>query len=452
LAQIYLDSLDDKRTPKAIRSGLKDFQKQSQGSGEDKKVQVLAHAYDQAMERINGQKSGLRELAKQVLSWITCAKRPLTTSELQHALAVEVGEPELDKDNILHIEDVVSVCAGLVTVDEGSGIIRLVHYTTQEYFKRTQKRWFPDVETDITKICVTYLSFNIFDSGFCQTDKEFEERLRSNQLYDYAAHNWGHHAREASTDMRLSIQHFLENTQKVTSCTQATMASRSSGSGYSQRVPKKFVSVHLAAYFGLMEAVAALLENGHDPDVKDSFGQTPLCWAAREGHEAVVQQLLARNCVNINAIAQYGWTPLSLAMVRGHEALVKQLLLRGDVTIIPNTRCPGNLLQDFLHSWERKQSRRKSRDLSHSAAVAVLGNGVAVSYVSNHDMGFMSGESFVSQDDGVSPWWLSTNNLSIEIARSIAAIDPYCRLYFAKVCIDKDVAVTTLVKVRHDPR
>jgi hypothetical protein len=103
-----------------------------------------------------------------------------------------------------------------------------------------------------------------------------------------------------------SIQQFLENTQKVTSCIHATVASKSSGSGYSQRVPKKFVAVHLVAYFGLVEAVAALLENGHDPDVKDSFGQTPLYWAAQEGHEAVVQQLLARNCVNINTIAQYG--------------------------------------------------------------------------------------------------------------------------------------------------
>ena len=37
------------------------------------------------------------ELAKQVLSWITCAKRPLTTSELQHALAVELGDLNLTK-------------------------------------------------------------------------------------------------------------------------------------------------------------------------------------------------------------------------------------------------------------------------------------------------------------------------------------------------------------------
>jgi hypothetical protein len=32
----------------------------------------------------------------------------------------------------------VSVCAGLVTIDEESNIIRLVHHTTQEYFERSQ--------------------------------------------------------------------------------------------------------------------------------------------------------------------------------------------------------------------------------------------------------------------------------------------------------------------------
>jgi hypothetical protein len=61
---------------------------------------------------------------------------------------VEAGESELDEDNLPQIEDMVSVCAGLVTVDEESGIIRLVHYTTQEYFQRTQKIWFPDAENN----------------------------------------------------------------------------------------------------------------------------------------------------------------------------------------------------------------------------------------------------------------------------------------------------------------
>jgi len=160
---------------------------------------MLAEAYRQTMERIRGQEAGFRQLAENVLLWITCAKRLLATSELQHALAVEVSEPKVDEENLPQIEDMVSVCAGLVTVDKESGIIRLVHYTMQEYFKQTRERWFPNAEADITKVCVTYLSFHAFESGFCQTDVEFEERLKLNQLYDYVAHNWGNHAREALT-------------------------------------------------------------------------------------------------------------------------------------------------------------------------------------------------------------------------------------------------------------
>jgi hypothetical protein len=126
------------------------------------------------MDRIEGQLEDQEELAKQVLSWITCGKRPLTTLELQYALAIEVGDSELDKDNLPQVEDILSVCAGLVTVDEESSIIRLVHYTTQEYFDRTRTKWFPNAEANITTICVTYLSFDEFKSGICQNDEEFE--------------------------------------------------------------------------------------------------------------------------------------------------------------------------------------------------------------------------------------------------------------------------------------
>jgi hypothetical protein len=90
------------------------------------------------MERINGQKSGFKLLANKVLSWITCAKKPLTTTELQQAIAVGDGDSEVDEDNIPEVESMVSVCAGLVTIDEESNIIRLAHYTTQQYFEQTQ--------------------------------------------------------------------------------------------------------------------------------------------------------------------------------------------------------------------------------------------------------------------------------------------------------------------------
>ncbi|KFY31800.1 hypothetical protein V493_00783, partial [Pseudogymnoascus sp. VKM F-4281 (FW-2241)] len=248
LAQLHFDSLKGKKSPKAIRTALKEL-----STGND----AYDAAYNDAMERIEGQLAGEKELSKQVLSWITCAKRPLTTSELEHALAVELGELQFDEENLSPIEDMVSVCAGLVTVDEESAIIRLVHYTTQEYFERTQKRWFPQAETDIATICVTYLSFNVFETGFCQNDEEFEERLQTNPLYDYASHNWGHHARNASTLIQEVII-FLEKKAQVEASSQALLV-QNSYSEYSQRYPRRMTGLHLAAYFGQLWPDAAVL-------------------------------------------------------------------------------------------------------------------------------------------------------------------------------------------------
>lgn len=283
------------------------------------------HAYKDAMERIKGQASDQEELAKQVLSWITCAKRLLTTSELQHALAVEVGDSELDKENFPQVEDMVSVCAGLVTVDDESGIIRLVHYTTQEFFQRTQKRWFPNAEVDITTICVTYLSFTVFETAFCQTDEEFEQRLWSNPLYVYAAQNWGHHARASSTSGR-GVVEFLEKQAQVEASSQALLAIKewSGHSKYSQQFPKQMTGLHLTAYFGV-ENAARLLIDSNSSDLKDGYDRTPLSWAAGNGHEIVIR-LLLENGADIDSQDNDGQTPLSWAARNVHEAAVRLLL------------------------------------------------------------------------------------------------------------------------------
>ncbi|EON63613.1 hypothetical protein W97_02841 [Coniosporium apollinis CBS 100218] len=130
LARLYVDSLLNKRTKTKVQSTLAML---------DKSSKALDEAYNEAIKRIDGQLPNDRALAKSVLSWITYTQRPLTTGELHHALAVEVGEEELDPDNILNVEDIISVCASLITVDKESNIIRLVHYTTQEYFERIRE-------------------------------------------------------------------------------------------------------------------------------------------------------------------------------------------------------------------------------------------------------------------------------------------------------------------------
>ena len=286
-------------------------------------------AYEEAMKRIEGHDAYSEELAKQVLSWITCSKRPLSTSELQCALAVEVGEVKLDNDNLLKIEDMVLACAGLVTIDEESNIIRLVHYTAQEYFERTQSQWFPNVQANITTICVSYLLFDEFESGICQNDDEFEQRLELNKLYDYAAHNWGYHAREALTSCEGVIE-FLQRQAQVEASSQALMAVKSwSGHGrYSQQIPKQMAGIHLAAHFGVKVVTWQLLEQGADVNAAAQNGETPLYWALSNGH-LEVSRLLLDNGADVETVARDGGTLLHLASRRGHPDFVRLLLENG---------------------------------------------------------------------------------------------------------------------------
>ncbi|RSL80077.1 hypothetical protein CEP51_006860 [Fusarium floridanum] len=344
LAQIFLDSLDDKLTPKSIRNGLKDFRKQSQRPGEDAKSQALDYAYQQAMERINNQKPGLREIALQVLAWITCAKRPLTQLELQYALAVELDTLQLDEENLPDIQGTVSACCGLVTIDNESNIIRLVHYTTQEYFERTQAKWFPNAEAEITMVCLTYLSFKAFEAGSCRLIEELMERLRSNPLYDYAAQHWGHHARRASA-VTEEIFEFLESNWKVEAAGQALLCSerdRPGSRAVGQADPGDATGLHLAAYFDLEVVMKSLLERGSiDPNSAASFkfweDMTPLSYAAQMGHEAIVKLLLEKDNVDPDAknaaYRNFGRTPLSYAAENGHESIVELLINTGRVVV-----------------------------------------------------------------------------------------------------------------------
>ena len=290
----------------------------------------LDEIYKQAKRRIESQGEKYKRLAKKVLSWVVYTQRPLSIAELQHAVAIQAGKMDLNGKSIPSVGVIRSICAGLITIDTQNDAVRLVHYTAQEYLERTSKDWFPEAETYITMTCVTYLSFEIFESGFCQTDEEFEERLQINPFYDYAARNWGHHALTAPLEIKQLILDFLRNDAKVSASTQVLFTSESSwrGSGYSQDVPRGAIGVHLAAYFGLPEIMMALLENRDHLNIKDEWGRTPLSWAAEQGHEAIVK-LLVEMGAELESRDDSGRRPLSWAAGEGHEAVVKLLLDKG---------------------------------------------------------------------------------------------------------------------------
>lgn len=280
------------------------------------------------MERVEKQLPDQLALAKEVLLWIIFTKRPLTTLELRHAIAVKGSRMKLDETALPDDEDMISACAGLVTVDKESSIIRLVHYTTQQYFEKTREKWFPNGEADITKTCITYMSFDAFRSGYCRTDEEFEQRLRENPLYDYAAHNWGYHARQASSSCEETVL-FLRAGSLLVAASQAMLVAKllPYQSDYSQYTPKRITGLHLAAYFGTQNEMQILLHT-NGPDLMDSHDRTAASYAAENGHQAVLHLLLERGAeIDLEDCSER--TPLFYAAAAGQESNVRLLLSNG---------------------------------------------------------------------------------------------------------------------------
>ncbi|KAL6868590.1 ankyrin repeat-containing domain protein [Trichoderma novae-zelandiae] len=328
LAHIYLNLLQDKMTAKEVRQELQTFRINA-GVPKDK---ALNKAYRQVIGRINQQESGSKNLAMEVLLWLTFAKRDLTTSELRHGVATQKGMTTIGSDDLPDLGDIGRVCVGLVTVDEKSGIIQLVHYTTQEYFAKVQTGWFPKGELALFGACITYLSFTDFESGFCETDDELEQRRKSFPLCNYAASHWGDHVSKDAKPSK-ELLRFLDSTEKVEASIQAQHAVKhySSHTHYSQEMPRGVTGLHLAAYFGLTGLARALLEDGErcSHDSPDSDNQTPLLWAARNDHEAVVDLLIDANAALEARDKDQGATPLIWAARKGHEKVVRLLLERG---------------------------------------------------------------------------------------------------------------------------
>ncbi|ORY00885.1 hypothetical protein BCR34DRAFT_546658 [Clohesyomyces aquaticus] len=332
LARLHTDSLLDKRTPKEIKVTLARL---SKGSA------ALDGAYKDAIQRIEGQLAGDCERAKNVLSWITYAQRPLTTAEICHALAVEHQEEELDPENVPDMEELVSVYAGLVVVDEESRIVRLVHYTTQEYLERIRETWNPKAQLDIALTCLTYLSFGSFKKGSCSTDAALENRLQCSVFLDYAAKYWVQHTLPVQDDAYDLACSFLLHRESISCATQVMSVSTYRYPGHSKGFPHNTGFIHLTARFGLTILLKRCLESGkrevvNSVDSKDSYDRSGLYIAAENGHAETVNLLLDKGAdllfnkgANINAQGGHYGNALQAASYGGHEQVVKLLLDKG---------------------------------------------------------------------------------------------------------------------------
>ena len=331
LAKLQLDSLTDKFTPNLMKRALQQLPRGSE---------ALDEAYRLAMQRIESQKTGCAKLARRILAWLTFTKRQLSVLELQHAMAVDNTVPNLDEDNLLDVDDMASVCAGLVTIDHESHVIRLVHYTTLTYLRRYFHMEAHVHHEDIAMTCLIYLSFETFTGGHCLTYEELGKRLRKNPFLVYAAKYWGVHACATTkgNELEETAMSFLEDRPKLACSIQALHVLDNDSPRYSQVIPSNTTAVHLAAYLGFEWILTSLIQRSYPPDSPDAGGRTPLLYAAGNGHEKIVELLLERDDVRADfhsskTMARLCGTPLSFASWCGQETVVELLVNRKDVNV-----------------------------------------------------------------------------------------------------------------------
>lgn len=148
LAGLRFDSLKDKLTPRLLQRALAQL---------DKGSPAFYAEYDKAMDRIQQQPEGFRLLTHKVILWMTYARRELSLRELQEAVVIESDMTDIDPyADLVEVELLASSCAGIVIIDQRASIVRLVHYTTQEYLEVVRHKRLPSEEL-IASACLTRL-------------------------------------------------------------------------------------------------------------------------------------------------------------------------------------------------------------------------------------------------------------------------------------------------------
>ena len=297
----------------------------------------LKDFYGTTIERIKEQGGEKARLGMAALMWISHSERLLQLDELLHALAVEIGSTDLNAKNIPSLETLLSSCLGLLVVDGEASIIRLIHFSLQEYL-HTCPDFFGPTHSIMAETCLTYLNFQTIKVILSIPKSTWERSflLRSTPFLEYSSLYWGVHAkREASEDVvSLALQLFSQiETHISTKLLLEHLKPRASQ--WHQDIPTNgpligFTGLHCASVFGITELATSLMDQpNYDLNKRDFLGITPLIWAARCGQEEVAKLLLEQRSISPDKLGgRPRLTALAWGAAIGHEGIVRLLLGR----------------------------------------------------------------------------------------------------------------------------
>ncbi|KAN0114628.1 Ankyrin repeat-containing domain protein [Hyaloscypha variabilis] len=298
----------------------------------------LSELYDETLDRIRRQSPKRSSLGMTTLGWLLYVQRPILVDELRHALAVgyykdDERQTTFDMDNLIRPHLLVDVCAGLVTIEEESQVIRLVHYTTQEYFKKHADSLFDGMNISIAGTCLTYLLFDEFSNGPCCDEELLKQRVTQFGFLEYASCYWGKHVRgPLESVFQGMILEFLGNDNKICAAAEALSTREREFFRWCNKfgeIPKDFGSLQVAASQGLDIILRSLLDKSLEGiSQADGTFKTPAHWAAWRGHDSSLEILLESG-VDLHILSLDGFNLLGAACDQGRENVVSLLLSKG---------------------------------------------------------------------------------------------------------------------------
>ncbi|KAH6909876.1 hypothetical protein BKA70DRAFT_1187647, partial [Coprinopsis sp. MPI-PUGE-AT-0042] len=346
-ASLQLDALCECATALEVRQTLEVFPSR------------IEDVYLQTWHRILEQRPSHVLLAKTALVWVLNASRSMTIEELERAVATSPETFKFEPDRLAPGTTLIAFCRGLVTFEEESRLVRLVHYTAKETLQGLLGDSFPHPHSHLAMVCIAHLTACGFQNTKIGTKEEFNAALKADPLLAYASVAWAAHAHK-SLDVdtaRCKIMNFISGSSAY-----PTILKPNHAEWFDVLLPLHITALHnlpislmasgdiddpnvatyidqdspltLTSAFGHIDIVGLLLANTEiQVNFVDKYGQSALILAARSGHEGVVELLLACAEIQVNLVNNKGWSALMLAALNGHEGITTLLLAHPEIQV-----------------------------------------------------------------------------------------------------------------------
>ncbi len=342
-------------------------------------VDRIPKSVDEAYEAMLN-RSPQPEQARKLLHIVLAAVQPLNVQEVNMAFNLEEGQKSYDEVDLIpemslqsHIKN---VCGLILTIHDSH--LYLLHQTAKEFLVASldtspvedplisdMGAWKHTMESSesnliLAKICITYLSFSIFESDPLRLPDHaghlYFSYMEKHYLLSYAAENWPTHFRLAKDTHEL-LQSWCnicntESNRFKTWFNASYLISYEEGADFfymacylgHDTVVKQLLRpdtnlekyhatgegtvLARAAGSGYHAVVGTLISHGASINTGDRWNKTPLHYGAESGNETVVNSLIQAGAY-VNAKNDGSETPLHSAARKGHEAVVKILLCNG---------------------------------------------------------------------------------------------------------------------------